>query len=260
MKISTLRNLSISGALLALAIAGSEPIWGLWPTHGARRPNQPGVLYWTGDKASKKVALTFDDGPSDPYTGEILDVLKEHDVKATFFLLGRNAEKYPDLAQRIVREGHVIGNHSFSHSDMAFFFKRRSLREIDQAENSIFRITGVRPTLFRPPHGRYSPGLLKLTRAEGLLTVEWSVSPKDWAQPSAAKIVKRVLNQVRNGSIILLHDGHPDTEPGNRLHTVMALPTLIAALRAEGYELVTVPELLSLQKTGTEQSARLPHR
>lgn len=219
----------------------------LWPPRGPKGVNRPGLIYWQGSPDAERVALTFDDGPRDPFTGEILDILKAHDVKATFFVIGRNVEQYPELARRIAREGHAIGNHSASHAKAAFFFERGARREIVRAEEAIEQATGTRPALYRPPRGRWSERSLRLTRDMGLVTIRWSVCPRDWEQPSPREIVERTLAKVGNGSIILLHDGYPPTKPAERRNTVLALPALIAELRARGYQLVTVPELLGLQ-------------
>lgn len=233
--------------LVGLALL-SQPLWALWPTNGDKRANLPGKLYWRGDRDTRKVALTFDDGPSDPFTSQILDILKAENVKGTFFILGKNAEKYPELAQRIVKEGHVIGNHSFSHSDFAFLTKRGSRREMLGGEEAIERVTGVRPQFFRPPHGRLNGFMMKQAQKMGLVTVEWTISPKDWAVPAHDVIVQRIVSRVKNGSIMLLHDGFFHKKPEDRSSTVAALPLLIHQLREQGFEMVTVPDLLTLNQ------------
>lgn len=239
-------NLPFIVLLISTVFFGVSQALALWPTHGAKRPNRPGIVYWHGDETRKRVALTFDDGPSVPYTEQILDILKENNVKGTFFMIGKNAERYPALAQRIVAEGHTIGNHSFSHRSAKYFDGKKMRNDWQRGEAAIQGVTGQRTVLFRPPHGKLNGPILKLAKEKGWVAVEWTVSPKDWSRPGDAAIVNRVLAKVKNGGIVLLHDGHPDNEKGDRSHTVRALPALIAALRTQGYELVTVPELLNL--------------
>jgi len=190
------------------------------------------------------IALTFDDGPSS-YTAQVLDILARYQVKATFFVIGRNVEQYPDLARRIVAEGHAIGNHTYSHPLWAAMETSRHVeRELDRAATAIQAATGIVPTLFRPPHGWRSPWMIRLARSKGYEVVTWSVSPDDWQRPPSQVIVERVLRQARPGAIILLHDGL-ETKVGPPVqNTVAALPTIIEELQARGYRFVTIPELM----------------
>ena len=194
------------------------------------------------------VALTFDDGPNDPATSAILDVLAAKGVKATFFVVGANAEVFPETLRRTVAEGHAIGNHSYSHRKRATL---RDLRygELEQTQAVIERITGVRPALYRSPNGFHTPWQLAAVRAAGLTTVHWNVQTLDWERPDPEVIVRRVLDRVGPGSIVLLHDGDDTNRGSDRTPTVAALPMLIDALQARGYRLVTVPELLGLPAT-----------
>lgn len=190
------------------------------------------------------VALTFDDGPSE-YTAQVLDILARYDVKATFFLVGLNAERHPDLARRIVSEGHVIGNHTYSHPVWAAIEDSQHVgRELDNGQQAIARVTGVAPTLFRPPHGWRSPWMVRLAHARGYTVVTWSVSPDDWRRPAADVIATRVLQQARSGAIVLLHDGLDTQISPPVQNTVKALPAIIEGLRGRGYRFVTVPELM----------------
>jgi len=190
------------------------------------------------------VALTFDDGPSE-YTAQVLDVLARYDVKATFFLVGLNAERHPDLARRIVSEGHVIGNHTYSHPVWAAIEDSRHVgRELDNGQQAIARAAGVAPTLFRPPHGWRSPWMVRLAHARGYTVVTWSVSPDDWRRPAADVIASRVLQQARPGAIVLLHDGFETRISPPVQNMVEALPAIIEGLQARGYRFVTVPELM----------------
>jgi peptidoglycan/xylan/chitin deacetylase (PgdA/CDA1 family) len=192
------------------------------------------------------VALTFDDGPS-PYTAQVLDILARYQVKATFFVIGMNVEKYPDLVRRIVTEGHTIGNHTYSHPLLGpLESPGRFQHELDRADMAIQAATGVRPVLFRPPRGLRSPWMIHLALNKGYQVVMWSVSPDDWRRPSPAVITGRVLARVRPGAIILLHDGLETLGNPHMQHTVDALPDIIEGLQARGYRLVTVPELMEM--------------
>ena len=193
------------------------------------------------------IALTFDDGPS-PYTAEVLNILARYQVKATFFLIGQNVERHPDLAQRIVAEGHAIGNHTYSHPLWeAVANPGKAAQELSKGAAAIQTATGVSPTLFRPPRGWRSPWMMRLARRTGYLVVTWSVSPDDWRGPPPEVIAERVLRQVRPGAIILLHDGLGTQVDPHMQNTVIALPTIIEGLQVRGYRFVTVPEFTTAE-------------
>lgn len=201
-----------------------------------------------GPQHFKYVALTFDDGPDPVYTPEILDILKEKNIPATFFLIGKNVETYPDIAKRIVREGHSIGNHTYTHKSLIPLSARATFEEIKKAEKAIENVTGLRPTLFRPPRGVYSSYATKLLRDERYTIVLWDVSAVDWAELLPKSIVTNVTGRVKPGSIILLHDSGDlvTFKGGNRSATVKALPEILDSLRAGGYEFVTVDQMIFL--------------
>ncbi|TYP52509.1 glycerol-3-phosphate acyltransferase [Thermosediminibacter litoriperuensis] len=196
----------------------------------------------------KYVAITFDDGPDPVYTLQILDILKEKGVPATFFLIGKNAEQYPEIARRIVKEGHSIGNHTYSHRSLIPLSARATREEIKKAEEAIKKATGVRATLFRPPRGVYSAYARKFLKEERYTMVLWDVSAMDWAELPPNNIVSYVVNRVKPGSIILFHDSGDlvTFKGGDRTSTVMALPVVIDELRARGYEFVTVDQMIFL--------------
>ena len=186
-----------------------------------------------------EVALTFDDGPSEPFTAQVLDVLREERVKATFFVCGATAERYPELVRRIRDEGHAIGNHTFSHPSLHLMSRESIASEIDRTQDALERITGRRPTLFRPPFGvRWFP-LWELLRERRMTMVLWSAFGRD-GRRDADGVVRETLSQVGPGAIILLHDG--DEAKANahvrRSATVAALPEIIRSVRASGYRLV----------------------
>lgn len=211
-----------------------------------KKRNRPGIVYWHGDADKKLVALTFDDGPNDPYTSEILDILKKENVHATFFLVGQNVDKNPELARRISEEGHVIGNHSYTHPNMIMESDKNVRKEILKTEEAIVRATGVKPYLFRPPFGYDDPLTVRQSEKLGYVMVKWSLSARDWRKPGPTRIVSRVLRYTGNGTILLMHDGDKLRYGGDRSQTVTALPALIHELHARGFEFVTVPEMLNL--------------
>jgi peptidoglycan/xylan/chitin deacetylase (PgdA/CDA1 family) len=191
------------------------------------------------------VALTFDDGPSPNFTPLVLDVLKKYDVRATFFLVGKHVEKYPDVARRIVEEGHEIGNHTYNHRDLVPSTSRKLKREIFRAQEAIYRVTGVYPHYFRPPRGIYSEAVRKFVVRHGFKMVLWTVSGVDWAGTPTRVIARRILRFVSPGAIILLHDSGAllKSEGHSRMNTVKALEIVIPKLLEWGYRFVTVSEL-----------------
>jgi len=185
----------------------------------------------------KVVALTFDDGPLTESTPEILSILKEKNIKATFFVVGEQVEKFPMLVQQEIAEGHEVGSHTYSHPTLIKLRKDEIEKELDTTEQAILKVA-PRPTLFRPPGGFYNDMILKKARDNGYLTILWSVDPYDWRYPPVGEIINVVLRDSKPGSIILLHDGkYPSSTPE-------ALGFIIDSLSARGYEFVTVSELL----------------
>lgn len=195
---------------------------------------------------ARLVALTFDDGPWPGATPAVLEILAHEGVRATFFWIGQQLERYPDLARQVVTEGHAVGNHTYSHRSAASPLEVAA-QEIERTSALIERVTGVRTTLFRPPGGHLENGLVKYALERGYVVVMWSALSGDTdPKYSAAEIVNNVLGRVRAGSIVLLHDGG-----GDRSRTLAALPELIERLRAEGYRFVTVPQLLESGEVDT---------
>jgi peptidoglycan/xylan/chitin deacetylase (PgdA/CDA1 family) len=218
-------------------------------SYGYFSPISPvfGEVYYKGSSADKVVALTFDDGPNGIYTAQILDILKEYDIDATFFCIGKNVQLYPEIAQRILAEGSVIGNHSNTH-DANHALTKQGERDLEAAEQTIYDVTGVLPHLYRPPHGKKTPWELDCVKENNLIEITWSVSTNDQVGPNGlSDFVKKIVNKTAAGSIILLHDGfgtEPNTLRADRSFTVQALPLIIEQLLAKGYRFVTVPVLL----------------
>jgi peptidoglycan-N-acetylglucosamine deacetylase len=191
----------------------------------------------------KVVALTIDDGPEAPETPQFLDILRSHNVKATFFVVGKAVEAHPEILQRTVAEGHAIGNHTWSHSYRRM--SRETARsEIERTAEIIQNTTGVSTQFFRPPGGFLNNGVAAYAKSQKQAVVMWSVTVAD-TDPRATPLVfvNNVLNGARPGSIILMHDGG-----GDRSRSVKALPGIISGLKQKGYRFVTLPELLEMSK------------
>lgn len=201
---------------------------------------QDGLFRGIDNPQQKTIALTFDDGPWPPHTQEVLEVLQRYEAKATFFWLGVNVQKYPDLAKEVVSQGHEVGNHTFSHRT-ALSDDAVAQQEIAGSNQLIKEVTGATPVLFRPPGGRKNNGLNDWAKQNGYTVVMWSVQPNDW-KPGATpdQIAQSVLEQAAPGRVVLLHDGG-----GDRSATVQALPKILEGLQSQGYRFVTVSELMA---------------
>jgi peptidoglycan/xylan/chitin deacetylase (PgdA/CDA1 family) len=204
----------------------------------------PAVLRGPAD--GKRIALTFDDGPCSRYTEPILDILRRHEVKATFFVCGQNVERSPEVLRRIQVEGHAIGNHSYSHRFPFFRSRAFFAREIDLTQEAIEKVTGKRPKFFRPPFGARWLGLHRVLSARGLSLVNWSDTGYDWKLDTEG-IVRETLKTLGPGSIILLHDGRQTYLPGkvDRSPTVKALPAILEGAMKAGFTFVNLDELLA---------------
>lgn len=190
--------------------------------------------------SANRVALTFDDGPGEA-TPLVLDLLKEAGIGATFFLCGQNVERYPEYARRIAEEGHEIGNHTHTHPRLFWKTPGKIAWEIRQAQQVIAHCTGRPPQLFRPPYGLRWFGLFPVLSQNGLRAVMWSVNSLDWKLPASA-IASRVLRGAAPGAIILLHDGVPPRESGNRQPTAEALREILQSLKGQ-YQFATISEM-----------------
>ncbi|MFO8040554.1 MAG: polysaccharide deacetylase family protein [Sodalinema sp.] len=196
-----------------------------------------------GDRA---IALTFDDGPS-PYTLQILDILESYDILATFFVLGQVISSYPEVLQRIVADGHLLGNHTWSHPYIVNS-EAEAYREIEPTAELIYDYTRVRTQLFRPPGGYLNNALTPYSARQNQTITMWSVDSFDYFL-SQSEILDQVLAQIHPGAIVLLHDGG-----GPRHHTVAALPQLIESLQQQGYEFLTVTELMKRSQAAIAQT------
>ncbi|MEO8204589.1 MAG: polysaccharide deacetylase family protein [Chthoniobacterales bacterium] len=187
------------------------------------------------------IAITFDDGPAAKLTPQLLDLLKEHNIKATFFVLGQMVEQNPDILRRAAAEGHEIASHTWDHKALNRISAEAVASELSRTTQIITEVTGKKPTLMRPPYGATNPALNKRIYEEfGQKVILWSVDPFDWKNPGSAVITSRILSQTQPGGIILSHDIHAGT--------IKAMPDTLDQLKAKGYRFVTVSELLSMDK------------
>ncbi|MDL2280482.1 polysaccharide deacetylase family protein [Selenomonadales bacterium OttesenSCG-928-I06] len=200
----------------------------------------------SGIKGKKTAALTFDDGPYSPYTEQILDLLKEKNVKATFFVLGYHAERNPEIIKRIVSEGHQLGNHSYTHLNFKKITREKVIEEINTTNKILFEITGQNIKIMRPPYGGKNLNVLDTIENLGFKVVLWSAAGQDWANHGVNKTVEKTLREFKDGGIILLHDGDSLEPKEPREQTIEITKTLIDRLTAEGYSFLTIDELLAL--------------
>ena len=197
---------------------------------------------------SRLLALTYDDGPNDPYTWRMMEVLERHGVKATFFLLGRFVEQRPDIARALLAGGHAIGVHTWDHPNLIFASAAQVRRQLEATQQAILDATGVNARLFRPPFGGRRPATLRVARALGLEPVMWNVTCYDWKAQSAGEIVKRAERQIRGGNVILLHDGEYHRIGVDRSRSVEATDHIVSRYKSEGYEFVTIPQMIEKQQ------------
>ncbi len=198
-----------------------------------------------GPQEGKRISLTFDDGPAEQYTEQVLEILREQQVPATFFVCGRNVEKHPELLRRIVADGHEVGNHTYSHLFVYFKSQRRIAEEIDRTQAIIEKVAGFRPKIFRPPYGARWFGLMPTLLKRGMHLILWSSTGYDWKK-DAKGITEIILRELKPGAVILLHDGR-ETRPAaevDRSPTVLALPTIIAGARQQGYTFAPLQDFL----------------
>ncbi len=202
-----------------------------------------GRVIWRGSRGQPKVAMTFDDGPSVPHTEAVLDILQRAGAPATFFVIGATAERHPSIVERAAREGHEIGNHGFDHAVLPLCGPRFTRDQIARTSIIIQRITGARPVLFRASHGWRNPWVSRIAREEGCRVAGWTLGVWDTDRPGADVILRRTLAGVRNGCVLLLHDGRGLEREPDASQVVQALPAIIEGLRARGFELVTLSRL-----------------
>lgn len=270
----------IWGILIVLAVADALGLV-LWYACSWPRSQILGPALVRGAGDSKQIALTFDDGPMPPYTEQVLDILRERGVRATFFVCGRNVERHPKVVHRIHSDGHTIGNHTWSHPYLYFLSRNKIAEEIDRTQTTVQLAAGCTPRLFRPPYGGRWFGLYALLRERGMQLVQWSLSGDDW-KLGANAITDTVRRGLRPGAVILLHDGRqkaggylqtlwrkatrspqtkeeqaPLPETGlEAFETVKALPGIIDAAKAKGYVFVSLEDLFPARARADMMTAK----
>ncbi len=189
----------------------------------------------------KVIALTFDDGPWPGSTAKVLDILKKNNIKSTFFVVGQNVKNYPELTKRIVTEGHTIANHTWHHW-YHHMNPQTAAYEVANTTDIIYKTTGVKTSLFRPPGGNMKNGVVDYAKSNKYAVIMWSSDSVDYSRLAVPKLINNIFRAAKPGGIVLMHDGG-----GDRSHTIKALPEIINKFRKQGYEFVTVPELLEMQ-------------
>jgi peptidoglycan-N-acetylglucosamine deacetylase len=254
-------------AILAVLGAGAYAAYQVLESPGSQ---VFGKTIVSGPKNQRVIALTYDDGPNPPYTDELLSVLRDEHVHATFFVVGRAVEAYPEVVRREVLDGNAIGNHTWSHGHLLLYGSDSLRRTLERTDRAIFAATGVHTRLMRPPFGARDWLVLGEVRKLGYTPVMWSVPlANDWEYPPARVIASRVLRYAGDGAIIDLHDGNrgivcSGSRAGKRLcdrsADVEATRLIVETLKGEGYQFVTIPELLRLQghrvRTPTRTASR----
>jgi peptidoglycan/xylan/chitin deacetylase (PgdA/CDA1 family) len=219
--------------------ATEAPVPAPTPAPAPAAPRKP--TYNSCNVESSTVAMTFDDGPHPKLTPKLLDLLKERGIKATFFVIGKCVAENPDIAKRIVDEGHEIANHSWSHPQLTKLSPPAFAAEIAQTNDAIEKATGIRPVVMRPPYGAINPTLTKRLNEEyGLSVIIWSVDPLDWKIRKSDHVSSHIIKNAAPGAIILAHDIHAST--------VDAMPATLDALQSKGYKFATVSELIAMDR------------
>jgi peptidoglycan/xylan/chitin deacetylase (PgdA/CDA1 family) len=186
---------------------------------------------------TKKISITFDDGPNREFTPKVLQLLKDYNAKGSFFCIGKHVKKYPDLLKKMHSEGHDIGNHSYTHSNfIGFKITDGWLMELKNTDQAIFNVTGKKTSLFRPPFGVTTPHLAKAIKVTGHKVIGWNIRPFDTTLKNRETILKRITNRVKPGSVILMHDNHEQIE--------YVLEQLLQFLKKQDYEMVTINDLI----------------
>lgn len=194
----------------------------------------------------KQIALTYDDGPNDPHTLKLLEVLARHNIRATFFMIGRYVQQRPDIVRAVAAAGHVVGNHTYTHPLLIFRSAAQNRTELSDCQKALRDTIGDHSNLFRPPFGGRRPVTLRVARELGLEPVMWNVTGYDWNAPPASVIEGKVHQRIHadGGDVILLHDGGHREMGADRAQTVIATDNLIQRYKDQGYRFVTVPEMM----------------
>lgn len=240
-------------ALVATRILGADPeIPSRTPEEsGHKTSTEKNITFSSVHTDGAYIAMTFDDGPSATLTPKLLDLLAARHIKVTFFVIGENVAEHPEIVARAAREGHEIGNHSWSHPNFAKMSHESARSQLQRTDDAIKNATGKRPTLMRPPYGSLTEREKHWIHDEfGYQIILWDVDPYDWKRPGSAVVRNRILKETRPGSIVLSHDIHPGT--------IEAMPSTLDALEAKGFKFVTVSELIGMATPETPRPRTKP--
>lgn len=251
MKVFSLTKNEILAAMGAFLIAGTALSVGGTTLNKAisAASTVRDIPVYSVETEEKKVAISFDAAWGNEQTAELLDILDQYDVKATFFLVGEWVDNYPESVKEIAAKGHDVENHSDTHAHMPELSLENMKNEITSCNEKIKALTGKCPTLFRPPYGDYNNDVVASVKNEDMYCIQWDVDSLDWKDLSSADITQRILNKLQCGSIVLLHNGAKNTPA--------ALPSIIEGIRAQGYELVPISELLPEGEYKTDHTGRM---
>jgi peptidoglycan-N-acetylglucosamine deacetylase len=233
--------------MLALAVSAVSAAAAVAVGHQSMSPSGQwyGRTFIGNPRLSPQLALTFDDGPNDPHTHHLLEILNKHKVHATFFLIGNYVKQRPDIVREVSTAGHAIGNHTFTHPLLIFEREDAIRRELTDCRAAVEDAIGAHSNLFRPPFGGRRPAVLRIARQLGLEPIMWNVTGYDWTAPPAAQIERKVSQQIRGGDVILLHDGGHKQIGVDRSQTVLATDNLLTRFKNEGFEFMTIPEMMT---------------
>lgn len=237
----------LTAVAIALLLATLVPAAALAARFSSRDPGSNRQGHGCTDQPV--VALTFDDGPDEPYTTQIADILRREGVHATFFEVGAYVDQHPGVTRRLLADGNMIGIHSFSHAaDLPSLSYAAFEQDTGDAAAAFARV-GIDPVLYRPPYGRMGATMRQVLLSRALVTAGWSLDPRDWSDPGVDSIVRRVVDGAHPGDIVLLHDGKDVQPGGDRSQTVAALPGIIRGLRDRGFHFVTADQMLGVPAT-----------
>ena len=228
----------VAGTGAALVLAGYHSM--------APRSQLYGRTFVGIPSRERQIALTFDDGPNDPYTFQLLEILAKREVAATFFMIGKYVDRRPDIALAVAAAGHAVGNHTYTHPNLIFQSQWQLRDEISRCDRALRDVVGEKRTkLFRPPFGGRRPATLRTIRSLGLTPVMWNVTGWDWDATSADTIERKVTAQVHGGDVVLLHDGGHLRFGTDRSLTIAATARLLDRYLGEGYDFKTIPEMMA---------------
>ncbi len=243
------------GYLLATAAATLGVATGLGYCSMAPRSQLFGACFTNGDPSGRQLALTFDDGPHPRWTPQLLEVLDRHQVRATFFMIGRYATREPRVARAVAEAGHAIGNHTFTHPNLILSTRPQIAVQLAECNRALEETVGPHTRLFRPPHGGRLPHVLRTARGLGYEPVMWSVTSYDWRPLEPSAIAQNVTRRLRGGDVILLHDGGHLPSTVDRAASVAATDAIIRRCHDDGFQFVTLPEMMEAAQPATQPQA-----